>query len=183
MYEGRLKSSWTHLITLSWNFVEVQWWSLFWSTSLGKWCTSWKRSADRWSLQISCPSPFSWLEKPRNHMGWDVDCMADVLMGFHQSTFSKLSIEFNSDLTPCNFWAFPTMKKELQGKKFWIDQQSVKKWVESCKKCIACQGGTSKRRPSLHLHKVLTRSNKVSPQTLQVALVICSQTLENDLWL
>jgi hypothetical protein len=30
-------------------------------------------------------APFSWLEKPRNLMGRDLDCMADVLMGFHLS--------------------------------------------------------------------------------------------------
>jgi hypothetical protein len=51
IYEGRLKSSWTHLITPSWNFVEMQWWSLFWSTTLGKWCTSRKCSVDHWSLR------------------------------------------------------------------------------------------------------------------------------------
>jgi cell division FtsZ-interacting protein ZapD len=28
-------------------------------------------------------APFSWLEKPRNGMGRDLDCMADVLMVFH----------------------------------------------------------------------------------------------------
>jgi hypothetical protein len=28
-YEDRLKSSWTHLITPSRNFMEVRWWSLF----------------------------------------------------------------------------------------------------------------------------------------------------------
>jgi hypothetical protein len=39
--------------------------------------------------------------------------MADVLMGFHPSTFSKLNTEFNSDLAPCDFWAFPTMEREL----------------------------------------------------------------------
>jgi hypothetical protein len=33
------------------------------------------------------------------------------------------------------------------------------------------KGGTSKERPSPHLHKVPTRSNKVSPQTSQMALV------------
>jgi hypothetical protein len=65
-------------------------------------------------FEISClRAPFSWLEKPRNCMEQDLDCMADVLMGFRQSTFSKLNTEFNSDLTPCNFWAFPTMKREL----------------------------------------------------------------------
>jgi hypothetical protein len=49
-----LKSSWTHLITPSRNFVDVRWRSLFRSTSLGKRCTSYngpptsrKRAADR----------------------------------------------------------------------------------------------------------------------------------------
>jgi hypothetical protein len=51
--------------------------------------------------------------------------MADVLMGFHRSTFSKPNTEFNSDLAPCDFWAFPTKKRKLQGKKFQIDQQSA----------------------------------------------------------
>jgi hypothetical protein len=45
-------------------------------------------------------APFSWLEKPRNRMGRDLDCMGDVLMGFHRSTFSKPDTEFNSDLAP-----------------------------------------------------------------------------------
>jgi hypothetical protein len=43
-------------------------------------------------------APFSWLEKPRNHTRQDLYCMVDVLMGFHQSTFSKPNTEFNSDL-------------------------------------------------------------------------------------
>jgi hypothetical protein len=35
-------------------------------------------------FEISClGGPFSWLEKPRNYMGRDLDCMADVLMRFH----------------------------------------------------------------------------------------------------
>jgi hypothetical protein len=34
-------------------------------------------------FEISCPgSPFSWLEKPRNRMERDLDCMAVVLMKF-----------------------------------------------------------------------------------------------------
>jgi hypothetical protein len=57
-------------------------------------------------FEISCiRAPFSWLEKPRNRMERDLDCMADVLKGFHQSNFSKPNIEFNSDLAPCDFWA------------------------------------------------------------------------------
>jgi hypothetical protein len=33
------------------------------------------------------------------------------------------------------------------------------------------KGGTSKKRPSLYLHKVPTGSNKMSPRTLRTALV------------
>jgi hypothetical protein len=82
-------------------------------------------------FEISClGAPFSWLEKPRNRMGRDLDCMAVVLMGFHRSTFSKPNTEFNSDLVPCDFWAFPTMKRELWGKKFRSDQRSAGRFRE-----------------------------------------------------
>jgi hypothetical protein len=63
-------------------------------------------------FEISClGAPFSSLEKPRNHMGRDLDCMADVLMGFHRSTFSKLNTEFISVLAICDFWAFSNRAK------------------------------------------------------------------------
>jgi hypothetical protein len=45
-------------------------------------------------------------------------------MGFHRSTFSNPNTEFNSDLDLCDFWAFPTMKNDLRGKKFRNDQLS-----------------------------------------------------------
>jgi hypothetical protein len=56
-------------------------------------------------------APFSRLDKPRNRMGRDLDCMADVLMVFHRSTFSMPNTEFNPDLAPCDFWTLPTMKR------------------------------------------------------------------------
>jgi hypothetical protein len=37
--------------------------------------------------------------------------------------FSKLNIEFNLHLVPCDFLAFPPMKRE--SKKFWSDQRSA----------------------------------------------------------
>jgi hypothetical protein len=81
-------------------------------------------------FEISClGAPFSWLEKPRNRMGRDLDCMADVLMGFHWSSFSKPNTDFNSDLAPRDFWASPTMKMELQGKKFRRDQQDAARFL------------------------------------------------------
>jgi hypothetical protein len=63
-------------------------------------------------------------------MGRDLDCMVDVLMGFHPSTSSKPNTEFNSDLYPCDFWAFPTMERDLRGKKFRSDQRSAARFRE-----------------------------------------------------
>jgi hypothetical protein len=37
---------------------------------------------------------------------------------------------------------------------------------------LLAEGGTSKKRPSPHLHKVPTRSNKVNLRNLQTALVV-----------
>jgi hypothetical protein len=82
-------------------------------------------------FEISClRAPFSWLEKPRNRMGRDLDCVADVLKGFHRSTFSVPNTEFNSQLATCDFWAFPTMKRKLWGKKFRSTQQSEARFRE-----------------------------------------------------
>jgi hypothetical protein len=89
-------------------------------------------------------------------------------MGFHQSTSSKPNTEFNLYLAPYGVWAFPTMKRELWGRKFQSDQRSA---------ALLAKGGTLKKRLSLHFHKVLTRSNKVSPQTLQTALIYLSVPL------
>jgi hypothetical protein len=61
-------------------------------------------------------------------------------------------------------------------------RQEISKWSMVCstfsgsgwsvvRSASLAKEGTSKRRPSPHLHKVPTRSNKVSPRTLQMALV------------
>jgi hypothetical protein len=44
-------------------------------------------------------------------------------------------------------------------------------WWSVVRSASLAKGGTSKKRPSPHLHKVPTRSNKVSPRTLQTALL------------
>jgi hypothetical protein len=45
-------------------------------------CTPFAASFRRIVEQAVLPrTPFSWLEKPRNRIGRDLDCMADVLMG------------------------------------------------------------------------------------------------------
>jgi hypothetical protein len=41
-------------------------------------------------FEISClGAPFSCLEKPRDRMGRDLNCMADVVLGFYIPIFSK----------------------------------------------------------------------------------------------
>jgi hypothetical protein len=68
--------------------------------------------------------------KAQKHKGRELDCTEDVLMVFHRSTFSKSETEFNSGLVQCDFWAFPTRKMELQGKKFRNDKRSAARFRE-----------------------------------------------------
>jgi hypothetical protein len=88
---------------------------------------------------------------------------------------------YSPDLAPCDFWAFPTMKRSSEARNFEMInglQHVFEKWVERCKKCVRsaslAKGSSSKMKPSLHLHIVPTRSNKVSPRTFQTALVYVS---------
>jgi hypothetical protein len=39
---------------------------------------------------------------------------------------------YSPDLAPWDFWAFPTMKRELRGKKFRSDQRSAARFREVC---------------------------------------------------
>jgi hypothetical protein len=121
-------------------------------------------------FEIFClGAPFLWLEKPRKRMGRDLDCMADVLMGLHRSTL----IQFRS--RPMRFLGFSNHEKEAS-------EQEISKWSTVCStfsrsgwsavwSASLAKGGTAKMRPSTHLHKVPTRSKRVSPRTLQMALV------------
>jgi hypothetical protein len=58
-------------------------------------------------FEISClGAPFSLLEKHRNRMGRDLDCMADVLMGFHRSTFFQAVHRIQFISRPMRFLGF-----------------------------------------------------------------------------
>jgi hypothetical protein len=128
-------------------------------------------------FEISClGAPFSWLEKPRNRMGRDLDCMADFLVGFYRSTLSKPNTEFSSNLDPVRFLGFSNHEKGAP--------RQISRWSTVCSTFSRSQWsvlrsaslgkrGTSKKRPSPHLREVQTpRSNKVSPRTLQTALLL-----------
>jgi hypothetical protein len=62
-------------------------------------------------------------------------------------------VPYSPDLAPCDFWAFPIMKRDLQGKKFKSDQQSA---------ASLAKGSTLKNRLSPHLHEVPTQSRNGS---------------------
>jgi hypothetical protein len=64
----------------------------------------------------------------------------------------------------------------------WAPRQEISKWSTVCstfsrngcsvvRSASLARGGTSKKRPSPHLHKVPTRSNKVSPRTFQTSFI------------
>jgi hypothetical protein len=73
---------------------------------------------------------FSWLEKPRNRMGRDLN---RILCSAWKKWIGGTPLEhpsYSPDLAPCDFWAFPTNKRELRGKKFQSDQRSAARFRE-----------------------------------------------------
>jgi hypothetical protein len=81
-------------------------------------------------LEVSClGAPYSWLEKPRNRMGRDLNW---ILCSAWKKWIGGTPSEhppYSPDLAPCNFWAFLTMKRELRGK-FRSDQRSAARFQE-----------------------------------------------------
>jgi hypothetical protein len=163
----------------------VRWRSLFRSTSIGKRCasynaspTSLKRAADRWSLQNSLPrsSLFMVGKAQKSHgarSGLCGRCSNRVPPIYFFQTEHR--IQFRS--RPMRFLGFDNHEKGAL-------RQEISKWSTVCstfsrsgwsvvRSASLAKGGTSKKRPSPHLHKVPTRSNKVSPRTFQTALVYC----------
>jgi hypothetical protein len=82
-------------------------------------------------FEISClGAPFLWLKKPRNRMGRDMNW---ILCSAWKTWIGGTPLEhpqYSPDLAPCDFWAFPTMKRELRGKKFRSDERSAARFRE-----------------------------------------------------
>jgi hypothetical protein len=181
IWEGRLRSSWTHLITQSRNFLEVQWRSLFRNTSLGKRFTSYnvpptsrKRAADRWSLRNFLPrSSIFMVGKAQKSHGArsELNSVFGLEKVDRWNPIRTSAIQSRSCLL--RFLGFSDRKKGAP-------KQEISKWSTVCntpsrrgwsvvRSTSLAKGGTSRNRPSPHLHKVPTRSNKLSPRTLQTA--------------
>jgi hypothetical protein len=84
---------------------------------------------------------------------------------------------YSPELAPCDFWTFPTTKRELRGQNrlFHHPPEACGKLSKAntfsrsgwsvVRSAPLAKRGTMKKRPSLHVHKVPTRRNKVSPRT------------------
>jgi hypothetical protein len=181
-YEGRLKSSWNHVIIPCRNFVEVRWLSLFRSISLGKRCisynappTSRKRAADRWSLRNFMPrSSIFMVGKAQKSLGARSGLHGGYSNRVQSIHFLKLEHRIQFRSRPMRFLGFSNHEKGAPRQE--ISRSTVcstlsrREWGVVRSASLA-KGDTSKKRPSPHLHKVPTRSNKVNPRTLQTAFV------------
>jgi hypothetical protein len=134
-----LQSSWIRLFTPNRNFVEVRWRSLFevpplasdvFVTTLHPLLENVLQTVDH--VEISClGAPFSRLEKSRNRMERDLNW---ILCSAWKKWICETPLEhppYSPDLAPCDFYAFPAMKRELrEGKKFRSDQRSAARFRE-----------------------------------------------------
>jgi hypothetical protein len=164
------------------NFVEVRWRSLFRSTSLSKRCTSYnapptsrKRAADLWSLRNFLPrSSLSGIGKAQKSHGARSGLYGGCSDGVSPIHFFQAEHRIQFRSRPMRFLCFSNHEKG-------VPRQEISKWSTVCstfarsgwsvvRSASLAKGGTSKKRPSPHLHKVQTLSN-VSPRTLQASLV------------
>jgi hypothetical protein len=124
-------------------------------------------------FKISClGAPLSWLDKPRNCMGQarsELNSVFSLEKVDWQNPIRTSSIQSTSH--PMQFLGFSNHEKGAL-------RQEISKWSTVCSTLLRsgwnvvrsaplAKGGTLKKRPSLHLHKVPTQSNKVSPRTFQ----------------
>jgi hypothetical protein len=163
--------------------VEVRWRSLFRRVSLGKRCTSYnappisrKRATDRWSLQNFLPriSLFTAGRDQKSH-GARSGLYGGCSNGVPPILFFQIEHRIQFRSRPVRFLGFYNHEK-------WAPRQDISKWSTVCSTfsrsgwsvvriASLAKEGTSEKRPSPHLHKAPTRSNKASPRTLQTALV------------
>jgi hypothetical protein len=88
------------------------------------------------------------------------------------SVFGLEKVDRWNPIQASDFWTFPTMKRELQGKKRSTVCSTFSRsgWSLARNSSFA-KGVLRKKIPSPHLHKVPTQSNMASPRTSQTVLV------------
>jgi hypothetical protein len=88
------------------------------------------QTVDHFEIACLFGAPFSWLEKSRNLMGARSEL--NSVFGL-EKWIGGIPLEhppYSPDLAPCDFWAFPTVKRELRGKIFRSSQRSAARFRE-----------------------------------------------------
>jgi hypothetical protein len=165
----KVRGSWTHLITLSQNFVEMRWWSFFQSTFLGKWCTSYdapptsrKHAVDHWSLWNFLPqSSLFMVGKAQKSHGArsELNSVFNLEKVDRWEPIRTSTIQSRSHLM--RFLGFSNHEKGAP-------KQEISKWStvystysrsgwNDVRTALLAKGGTAKKRLLPHLHRVPTQ--------------------------
>jgi hypothetical protein len=124
---------------------------------------------------ISClRAPFSWLEKPRNRMGQDLNWILFLAWKTWIGGTPIRTPAIQCRSCPMRFLSFSNHENGAP-------RQEISKWSMLCstfssgwsvvRSASLAKGCTLEKRPPPNLHNVPTRSNKLSPWTFQMVLV------------
>jgi hypothetical protein len=129
-------------------------------------------------------APFSWLEKPRESHGARSELYGGCSDGIPPIHFFQTEQRIQLRSRPMRFLDFSHHEKgapRQENSKLSTAYSTFSRSGWSVVRSASLvTGSTSKKRPSPHLHKVPTRSNKVSPQTFQTALVYFLNSRRNS---
>jgi hypothetical protein len=126
-------------------------------------------------FEISClGGPFSWLEKPRNRMGARSGLYGGCSKWGSTDPIFPSQTQNSIQTSPHEISGlFKPRKGSPEARNFeMINGLSTffRSGWSVVRTASLAKGGTSKKRQSLHLHKVPTRSNRVSSRTLETVL-------------
>jgi hypothetical protein len=151
--------------------VEVRWRSLFRSTSFGIRCisynappTSRKRAADRWSLRkLMHRSSFYVVGKAQKSHGARCGLYGGCSNGIPPVHFFQAEHRSQFRSRPMRFLGFSNHEKEAPREEILKCSTVCSTFSRKSGRSVVwsvslAKGGTSKKRPSPHLHEVLSRS-------------------------
>jgi hypothetical protein len=166
--------------------MKMRWRSLFQSTSFGKQCTScnappisWRCAADR----LPQSSGGKWKRRfwPQSslYMAGKGHKSHRARSGLYGGSNGVSLISVSPSIATFQSRNSDAPLRLLRHPKNVSFKTTVTRFSRSgwsvVRNASLAKGGTSKKRPSRHLHTVPTRSNKVSPRILQTVLVIGMQ--------
>jgi hypothetical protein len=173
------------------HYSEVWWRSLFRSTSLDKWCTSYnapptsrKRAPDRlpqaaegqWNRSFWARSSLFMVVKVHKSHGARFELYGGCSKGVPPISASTTIATFQLRDADARLRLLRHPKNGYF--KTTVTPFSRSGW-NVLRSASLAKEGTSKKRPSPHLHKVPTRSDTVSPWTLQTVLLYKDEELLN----